>query len=283
MNTKYPLAALATVLALQLLSPGLTLAGTPQSAATVSTSPAPTSPTTPSATPTPTPTPAQPTSTATATPAPAPISGPRANAVPPTTSTPTTEQLYNTLTASGWSATAIAPLTDEQWVAVLKLYDQRNGTKLSGGAFEEANQGRPYIDAIEGKVVDALEARRCVAALSINTCAYAQNLSFVARDRSLASHGTSQATQWNGKGDAFRHCYWTGLMTQKQSATVAAIIGDIHEDHASRYKLQPIEEKNMDLFNNAFGRRVGAMYSDQESVARYCFQASNNGSLKTLR
>ena len=58
----------------------------------------------------------------------------------------------------------------------------------------------------------------------------------------------------NDRSDAFRHCFWSCCMTQKMGASQAQKFGDSHEN----YPDNPICEKNMDLFNNAVGRGLGA-------------------------
>lgn len=80
------------------------------------------------------------------------------------------------------------------------------------------------------------------------------------RARGTASTATQQAQSWyprslhNGFGDAFRHCYWNGLMTIGEGKSVAQTIATRHEDKASG---QPAKEKTMDLRNNSIGRNIG--------------------------
>jgi hypothetical protein len=57
-------------------------------------------------------------------------------------------------------------------------------------------------------------------------------------------------TLHNGRGDAFRHCYWSALMTIHMGAGEAAGFGDRHEDVGSN----PYLERVMDQRNNAVGR-----------------------------
>ncbi len=71
----------------------------------------------------------------------------------------------------------------------------------------------------------------------------------------------------NGRGDAFRHCYWSGRMTVNDGATEAKGFGDRHEEWSGN----PWIEKEMDLRNNSIGRYVGGWkgnYGYNYSVVR---------------
>ncbi|MER6395364.1 cell wall-binding repeat-containing protein [Kitasatospora sp. NPDC001603] len=61
----------------------------------------------------------------------------------------------------------------------------------------------------------------------------------------------------NGKGDAFRHCYWNARMAIDMGVNTAKGFGDRHEDGDG-----PENEKRMDLYNNAEGRWFGAYYNN---------------------
>ena len=55
-----------------------------------------------------------------------------------------------------------------------------------------------------------------------------------------------------GEGDAFRHAYWSALMTRAAGPKLAKKIGDAHEDFPHN------EDRDMDLHNNQVGREIGA-------------------------
>ncbi|WP_087130288.1 DUF6973 domain-containing protein [Microbacterium esteraromaticum] len=206
-----------------------------------------------------------------------------AETTPTPESTTSAETTFAELDGAGWPEDEVLALSDDDFAELLPLIDTKYQTDFTSGDFmlesspQDANEVSPfYLDYTPSQN----EIRRCIAALGPVTCHDLNLLANVANARVNASYPVN--THHNGVGDAFRHCYWSGLMTMEFNAAVAATMGDIHEDHASRYGLQPPEEKSMDLFNNAFGRRVGDMYNDRESIARYCYQASYNGSLRTL-
>ncbi|WP_164020719.1 DUF6973 domain-containing protein [Pyxidicoccus trucidator] len=57
----------------------------------------------------------------------------------------------------------------------------------------------------------------------------------------------------NGKGDAFKHAYWSALMTFYHSELWAKALGNAHEARPKNPKI----ERRMDLHNNAVGRGHG--------------------------
>jgi hypothetical protein len=56
----------------------------------------------------------------------------------------------------------------------------------------------------------------------------------------------------NGRGDAFRHAYWSALMTQARGEPLAREFGNAHENFPGN----PPLERAMDLHNNAIGRTI---------------------------
>lgn len=83
-------------------------------------------------------------------------------------------------------------------------------------------------------------------------------------------------TDHNGKADAFRHCFWSGLMTRQMGYDTAKGFGDRHEYGAA----EPEDERNMDLTNNEIGRQVGL---GQGSIYNPCVQYAQNGVLVSLQ
>lgn len=62
----------------------------------------------------------------------------------------------------------------------------------------------------------------------------------------------------NGPADAWRHCYWSCLMTHSIGAQQARTVADTHEEFGGN----PANELTMDLHNNAEGRACGAGVPD---------------------
>ena len=85
----------------------------------------------------------------------------------------------------------------------------------------------------------------------------------------------------NGAGDAFRHCYWSALMTRDIGFLNTKAITDSHEEGPGI----PEDEKAMDLHNNLQGMVIGIQHrkaSDRE-LADACAQALVDGKLKVLK
>lgn len=61
----------------------------------------------------------------------------------------------------------------------------------------------------------------------------------------------------NNDVDAFRHAYVSGVITQEYGAFEANILGQLNEIRGDIKHNQPESEKNMDLWNNAVGRKYG--------------------------
>jgi RHS repeat-associated protein len=69
--------------------------------------------------------------------------------------------------------------------------------------------------------------------------------------------GNTFGNQRDGtRGNAFKHCYWSALITYWHGASTARLYTDMHE---TSQKAGPL--KTMDLVNNSIGRSVGVSYS----------------------
>lgn len=80
----------------------------------------------------------------------------------------------------------------------------------------------------------------------------------------------------NGQGDAFRHCYWSALMTIHMGRQTAAGFGDRHEEVDD----QPYIEYLMDQRNNAIGRDdVGQYVAKSWKASRACKSRADDGRL----
>jgi len=98
----------------------------------------------------------------------------------------------------------------------------------------------------------------------------------------------------NGRGDAFRHAYWSALMTREVGLQMARQYGYAHEavppgDGVQRVIVgsgemltQPKREREMDQFNNAAGRTIGETNKDDDdrALADLVDQALKSGQLQ---
>lgn len=106
----------------------------------------------------------------------------------------------------------------------------------------------------------------------------------------------SEQSQYQGGGDAFRHCYWSGLMALHMGVDKSKEFGDRHE-HSSGDdpRLTPEQRRadhEMDYFNNATGRYFAyevkrantnnSMSEKELAVETFCMISVNDGYLHTI-
>jgi len=85
----------------------------------------------------------------------------------------------------------------------------------------------------------------------------------------------------NGNGDAFRHAYWNALMVKHIDYDWAVAWATAHEEGAEG---QPLIEKQMDLYNNAEGRVLGAVNESKSDtqIADIVEAAVDDGNMKRI-
>lgn len=89
----------------------------------------------------------------------------------------------------------------------------------------------------------------------------------------------------DGYGDAIRHCYWCALnqVTAGYNSSLAEEYGNAHENKPDNN----INEKQMDLHNNAVGYKLGneAIINgwSEEELLNKVIDAANNGKLYMLK
>ncbi|KAG0644410.1 hypothetical protein HOY80DRAFT_878524 [Tuber brumale] len=128
------------------------------------------------------------------------------------------------------------------------------------------------------------ETRYCLWPSRWNVCSKAKD--HAGEALTAAEQNFPASTLHNGKGDAFRHCYWNARMTVDMGKGTAKTFADLHEEGGDG----PAAEKDMDLSNNASGRKFGEEAkngggSDGDKYARAltkCKNAANSGALKVL-
>lgn len=93
-------------------------------------------------------------------------------------------------------------------------------------------------------------------------------------------------TSYQGNGDAFRHSYWSALMTKRISRDFAYEAGLAHEGLKKGYSFDALEDDNkMDISNNYSGRIIGDKYSNySDAVIRdILISRTQKGYLKRVR
>jgi hypothetical protein len=119
------------------------------------------------------------------------------------------------------------------------------------------------------------EMINCVVFIGLSLCNTAYADSQTAGDSAKAKFPFSLH---NGQGDAYRHCYWSGLMTRHIGSGNALFVGENHED----FNYSTKEEYEMDSYNNKQGRLAGLRSNRDVDVLYICYQWAKDGVLVTL-
>lgn len=82
----------------------------------------------------------------------------------------------------------------------------------------------------------------------------------------------------NDRSDAFRHCFWSALLSREIGYAAALRFTTAHESSPSN---DP-SEKVMDLHNNSVGLKIGRAKGSDQALSHRCMAALNSGQLKVL-
>ena len=82
----------------------------------------------------------------------------------------------------------------------------------------------------------------------------------------------------NDKSDAFRHCFWSAILTREIGYSGAFRFTTAHELSA----LNPKDEKEMDLHNNGVGLSIGRDGGSDQNISLRCLGALKSGKLIIL-
>lgn len=85
----------------------------------------------------------------------------------------------------------------------------------------------------------------------------------------------------NGPGDAYRHCLASCMMTREDGSFAASILGWANEKRGDWTHNQECGERQMDDFNNAYGRQLGKSAQSTQNCQQRCMNAVTSGNLKT--
>jgi hypothetical protein len=83
----------------------------------------------------------------------------------------------------------------------------------------------------------------------------------------------------NNDVDAFRHAYVSGVFTQEFSERAANMFGRLNELFPTSSATSDSKEENMDLFNNAVGRKYGLKARSREQLLEMIHSALKNKEL----
>jgi hypothetical protein len=119
------------------------------------------------------------------------------------------------------------------------------------------------------------EKINCVVEIGLSLCSKAGADADTAKASAEAKFPSSLH---NGQGDAYRHCYWSGLMTHHIGSGNALFVGENHE----AFSFTTQEEYEMDTYNNKQGRIAGLNSTRDIDVLNICYGWARNNKLKTL-
>ncbi|NMA78051.1 MAG: hypothetical protein GX960_12485 [Actinomycetales bacterium] len=168
----------------------------------------------------------------------------------------------------------LSPEDQQQFLAGLEgLSEQRQAEVLQSDEWKSEVSTFGYSDIIWS----ATEKAACVIHVDLVSCNRA------AKDATEASNSAEKHfasnTLHNGKGDAYRHCYWNARMTISIGKSGAMKIASNHEAIGGG----PANEKSMDLANNETGRSIGAAQKTYAKSHTQCKSSANSGKLVTLK
>lgn len=103
----------------------------------------------------------------------------------------------------------------------------------------------------------------------------------IRQNRGKAFRETERRFGMNGRNDesdAFRHCYWSALISRDLGRHEAIKFTTLHEMRPGN----ALAEKSMDLRNNAVGAEIGKKGLTDEELSEKCYEALETGLLETV-
>lgn len=82
----------------------------------------------------------------------------------------------------------------------------------------------------------------------------------------------------NDAGDAFRHCFWSALLSRDLGYMHALRYTTAHET----FSANPAKEKAMDIHNNAVGLKIGRAGGLDKIISERCASALRAGKLEVF-
>lgn len=136
------------------------------------------------------------------------------------------------------------------------------------GVYDSFNELTPA----EKAVIAALAVKNPAGVLAIKN------------SKTTAFNETTRRFGYNGhndKSDAFRHCFWSAILSRDIGFYWAKAFTSAHETKPG----QPTDEKAMDLHNNSVGLDIGFFYFIPDSnvaLSEMCYKALLDGKLTVL-
>ena len=104
----------------------------------------------------------------------------------------------------------------------------------------------------------------------------------IKESKGIAFSETKKRFGFNGrddKSDAFRHCFWSAILSRELGYQNALKFTTAHESSPKNEELA----KEMDLHNNSVGLLIGSTGGTNELLSQRCAEALRTHKLKTLQ
>ena len=127
-------------------------------------------------------------------------------------------------------------------------------------------------------------AEKAVIAAMLSNPLTAPKVPLIKMSKDTAFNETVRRFGRNGRNDrtdAFRHCFWSSVLSRDIGYYWAKLFTDAHETNPDN----PPDEKEMDLHNNSVGLKIGFYYfipDSNTSLSDKCNKALENGELKVI-
>ena len=127
-------------------------------------------------------------------------------------------------------------------------------------------------------------AEKAVIASMASNPLTAVKIPLIKMSKDTAFNETTRRFGFNGRNDqsdAFRHCFWSSVLSRDIGYFWAKAFTDAHETNPDN----PPDEKEMDLHNNSVGLKIGFYYfipDSNSSLSDKCYKALQNGELKVI-
>ena len=127
-------------------------------------------------------------------------------------------------------------------------------------------------------------AEKAVIAAMLSSPLTAPKVPLIKMSKDTAYNETIRRFGKNGRNDrtdAFRHCFWSSVLSRDIGYYWAKLFTDAHETNPDN----PPDEKEMDLHNNSVGLKIGFYYFIPDSntnLSDKCNKALENGELKII-
>jgi hypothetical protein len=150
---------------------------------------------------------------------------------------------------------------------VKTLYQKNEKREIYMGAYDEFTKMTPA----EKAVVAAMAVQDPVKVYILKE---SKQTAFNEATRRFGHNGH------NDSSDAFRHCFWSAILTRDIGIMWTKLFTDAHESVDG----QPADEKAMDLHNNGVGMDIGfwSLFNSNLTISNKCFNALQEGKLTVL-